>query len=200
MGLRSNIAAAVVGLTLLGGIGVATAATTGGSTSVGSPSTSTASSTSSAAPATAATPTPSCLGRHDDGWPLAVDGRPAGLDAGDHGIYLWHDLDGWHLRITHANDNARVYTGEITTDGVLSAQPVKLEKDDHVVIGPYDHELAFAFVNYNGVDGIDFQTSCAQYLHFNFQVDGFEAPVTQVHIGADGHSPANVPFTVVRHA
>ena len=236
MGLRSNIAAAVVGVTLLGGIGIATAATTGGtspvptaggssnaaatstggSSSGGSGSGGTASaatggstagsgaaaSTSPAtpAPSTAAAPSTSCVGKHDDGWPLVVDGRPAGLDAGDHGIYLWHDADGWHLRITHAKDNARVYTGEITTDGTLTAQPVRLEGDDHVVIGPNDHEVAFTFVNYNGVDGLDFQTSCSQYLHFNFQVDGYEAPVSQVHIGADGHHPADVPFTVVRHA
>jgi hypothetical protein len=231
MGLKSNIAIAVVGVALLGGIGIATAATTAGSTSstpagssasasstgagaaastgtaapastgtVAPSSTGTAAPSSTGTAATATAPTPSCLGQHDDGWPLAVDGRPAGLDAGDHGIYLWHDVDGWHLRITHANDNARLYTGEITTDGTLTAQPVRLEQDDRFVIGPQSHELVFAFVNYNGIDGIDFQTSCAQYLRFNFQVDGYEAPSAEVHIGADGRDPADVPFTVVRHA
>ena len=197
MGLKTNIAAAVVGVTLLGGVGIATASTSSGSSVVGSASMT--ANPSTVAPATAA-PSPSCLGQHDDGWPVSVDGRPAGLDSGDHGIYLWHDGTGWHLRITHANDNARLYTGEITTDGTLTAQPVRLEKDDHFVIGPKDHALAFAFVNYNGVDGLDFQTSCSQYLHFNFQVDGHEAPVTQVHIGEDNHNPPAVPFTVLRHS
>ena len=175
MGLKSNIAAAVVGATLLGGIGVAAASTT--TTAAASPS--------------------SCLGQHDDGWPAAVDGRPAGLDAGDHGIFLWHDRDGWHLRITHANDNARLYTGSIVTDGTLTAQPVKLERDDVSKIGPNDHTLGFAFVNYGGIDGIDFQTSCAQFLRFNFKVDGASLPAA-VHVGADGHHPADLPFTVVR--
>ena len=181
MGLKTNIAAALVGVTLLGGIGVAAA------------SSSTA--TGSAAP----TPTPTCLGQHDDGWPLAVDGRPAGLDAGDHGIYLWHDLDGWHLRITHANDTARLYTGTIVTDGTLTAQPVRLEKDDTWKVGPNDHAVAFAFVNYGGIDGLDFQTSCAQYLRFNFRIDGQSVPLA-VHIGEDAHHPAELPFTVVRHS
>ena len=184
MGLKSNIAAAIVGATLLGGIGIASAATGTSSSPTASPSSSSSSSRT-------------CLGQHDDGWPLAVDGRPAGLDAGDHGIYLWHDRDGWHLRITHVNDNARLYTGSIVTDGTLTAQPVKLEKDDVWKIGPNDHALGFAFVNYGGIDGLDFQTSCAQFLRFDFKIDGASVPFA-VHVGEDGHHPAELPLTVLR--
>src|SRR5207302_943048 len=69
MNTKSTIATAVVGVTVLGGVAVA-----------------------SAAPRTASTAADDCSIGHDGPWPASVQGRPRGFDAGDKGgVYMWHD-------------------------------------------------------------------------------------------------------------
>ncbi|MBN9618620.1 MAG: hypothetical protein J0H43_02650, partial [Actinobacteria bacterium] len=72
-----------------------------------------------AGPASATTPTtrsPSAAAAACDKlpWEAAVQGAPTGFHAGSpSGDYLWHDTDGFHLRVTHADHDQRVYSGVI---------------------------------------------------------------------------------------
>ena len=134
---------------------------------------------------------------HDGDWPGAAAGRPAR----DPGVRVWHDATGWHVRVTHNTLHDRVFEGVIRTTGeFLDVRAVRLEKNDHVVVGADHHSLAFRFNNYGGTDGFDFYTKCAPYLGFLFVSDGHVVPTVRVSIGADSHHPFTDPFRITRTA
>lgn len=58
--------------------------------------------------------------------------------------------------------------------------------------------MAFRFNNYGYVDGLDFRMSCTRGFAMNATVDGQRVTPDHVFIGADGHHPPQVPFTVRR--
>jgi hypothetical protein len=198
---KALLAGSIVGVSLLAGVvaGLPSGAFSGGSGSTSNTN----------APSTAPTPVASsapasrsgtCDATVDDQWPDKANGRPAGLDANDlGGVYLWHDQDGWHLRVTHRGDDAKVLTGTIWTGGTFGKPtPVKLEKDDKVAVGPENHVMTFRFVNYGGIDGIDFTTHCADALHINFKVDGHELALDRVFVGHTSFHPLSMPFVIDR--
>jgi hypothetical protein len=165
-----------------------------------------AASSPTAAPVTnQTTPDPATNGclppGHDDAWPAWVQGRPDGFDAGDiGGVYLWHDNDGWHLRVTHATDDKAVISGVIHTPGrLVDVHGVALEKADQLTLGPDEHTMAFRFTNYGHIDGIDFRTACAPVLRFAFDRSGHLLPADRVFVGDDKNHPGN-PFRVFRTA
>jgi hypothetical protein len=134
---------------------------------------------------------------HDGNWPGAAAGRPAR----DPGVRVWHDATGWHVRVTHNTLHDRVFEGVIRTTGeFVGVRPVRLEKNDYVVVGADHHSLAFRFNNYGGTDGFDFFTNCAPYLGFAFASDGHVVPTVRISIGADSHHPFTDPFRIARTA
>jgi hypothetical protein len=152
-----------------------------------------------AATTTSEAPTPStCLpAGHADAWPAWTNGRPAR----DPGVRLWHDTDGWHLRVTHKAIHDRVFSGVIQTRGTLvGVHSVRLEKNDYVKVGSDGHTLRFRFNNYGGTDGIDFGTHCAPFLRFGFTTDGHVLAPAHISIGAAGRHPAHNPFVIRRTA
>lgn len=207
MKIRTGIISVITGMSLLAGGGVALLA--GGSsaapvsaTLLSAPVTSSAAAPVVAAPTpTSPAPAPICLTSADDGrWPLFADGRPVGLDAGGPAAdYLWHDADGWHLRVTHQNDHHQVWTGVLTTTGTFAdVDAVRLEHNDYVTVGPDKHTLYFRFNNYGGIDGFDFRTHCAPGIRFDLRADGAVVNPTEVIIGHGQHNPAKVPFSILR--
>lgn len=187
---KAYVATTVVGLVTVLGVGIAHADSNSSSTT-----STTATTTSPAADATE-----SCPGGRDGAWPSSVVGEPAGLAAGDRGgVYLWHDRDGWHLRVTHHNDHEQVYSGTITTPGrVVGIDRVLNETADKVVVGPDHHAVAFRFTNYGGIDGFDFHTLCAPRLTVDVRGDGFELPTGRVYLGHYDVNPTSVPFVIQR--
>src|ERR1700738_2715217 len=107
MHVKQGIVSAVVGASLLGGVGVSAAMASGSTGGLATPTvTLAASSTAAAAPAA------DCITPDEGSWPPFANGVPAGFDAGSPaGVYLWHDDSGWHLRVSHKNDTHQVYTG-----------------------------------------------------------------------------------------
>ncbi len=199
MKVRTGIITAITGVFLLGGGGMALLST-GGATSDAAA----ASLLSAPVPATASpAPGPVCASSADDGnWPLFADGRPTGLDAGGPAAdYVWHDVTGWHLRVTHQNDHHQVWAGALTTTGTFSgADIVKLEKNDYVAVSADRHAIYFRFNNYGGIDGFDFRTHCAPSIRFDLRADGAQVNPTEVIIGHSQRNPANVPFAVRRQS
>jgi len=151
-------------------------------------------------PTTATTaPTAStCLpAGHDDAWPAWTEGRPGR----DPGVTVWHDRNGWHVRVTHNSIHDRVFSGEIQTTGALTnVHAVRLEKNDYLTLGSGGHTLRFRFNNYGGTDGFDFTTHCAPYLEFGFLTDGHVLSTAHISIGAAAHHPAHDPFVIRRTA
>lgn len=194
---KKLLAGSVVGASLVAGVvaGLPSGALTSGS-STSTPTTPPAAVAHSTAPAT----TNTCDTNKDDEWPDVANGVPAGFEAGDaSGVYAWHGPDGWHVRVTHRGDTGRVYTGTIWTAGTIDhVTAVKLEKDDQVETGAAGHVLTFRFVDYGGIDGVNFTTHCADGLHVNFRVDGHELPAVRVFAGHTSYHPTSMPFVVRR--
>jgi hypothetical protein len=153
--------------------------------------------TSQAAVATA----PKCTVVTDDGhWAPYANGKPAGIDPHTTGaIYMWHDRDGWHVRVTHKTNNKRTFSGQITTGGKLvGVKPQRLEKNDKFVVSPDKHSVSFLFKNYGYIDGLNFRTACAPSLSFGFQSDGKTSPASRIVIGKNATHPASNPFVINR--
>jgi hypothetical protein len=154
-----------------------------------------------AGPANAATPSPSSTTASCDAhaWQSSVQGAPS-LKAGDPGgDYLWHDKNGFHLRVTHMKGDRRVYTGVITASAPMRYTPVKLEKGDIVKLSDHDRVLSFSFVNYGRIDGANFHTDCASTLTLSrLHTGDADLAASRVYLGADKVHPARVPFTLHR--
>jgi hypothetical protein len=148
----------------------------------------------SAAPAAATVRAPA-----DGAWPAQVAGRPADVKAGaPTGYYLWHSSDGWRLEVTHPGPSDVVFAGTIRTDGLLSYQRVGDEAGDLTRLGAGRHVLGFAFNNHGHLDGLHFVADRASSITFSLTVDGRNAGVARVDLGAKNLHPDRVPFTVTR--
>jgi len=151
-----------------------------------------------AAPAGASTPSPSTCDKAP--WEAAVQGRPAGFGAGSPtGDYLWHNKTGFHLRVTHAKKDRRVYTGEIRASAPMRLERVRLEKGDQVILSHSRRIILFRFSNHGFIDGINFHTDCATSVTVShLRVAGHHLATSHVYLGAKKAHPADIPFTVHR--
>ena len=140
----------------------------------------------------------------DAHWPAYVQGKPDGFDAGDDGAYLWHNpTGGWGLRVSHpqlpGKANRVVFTGTITSKGKIgNLVKVRDEKGDVVKVGPKGHTLRFRFVDYGGVDGVDFTTTCTPGLQVNLKADKATMQTGFIHLGDKDTHPGSDPFRIQR--
>jgi hypothetical protein len=152
--------------------------------------------TTPAASATVAAATTACTDGH---WPRTVQGRPtlfhAGARAGD---YIWHDANGWHVRVTHATSTRFVFSGRIVSSAPLDATPVKLEGRDYVALSADRKTITYRLVNYGGIDGFNFRTACARRLSFLGYMNGARLPVARIWLGYHNVHPLQNPFIVTR--
>lgn len=141
-----------------------------------------------------------CLNFHDDSWAPYTQGQPDKFDPGDTGgVYMWHDTNGWHLRVTHATDDKSVFSGRIATTGhLVDVHAVSLEKTDSLHVGADGHTITFRFENYGRLDGFDFHTQCAPSITLSFARAGHRLPADRVFIGDHKTNPAHVPFRIIR--
>lgn len=131
--------------------------------------------------------------------PAYVEGRPADLHVrGAAGDYLWHDANGWHLRVTHRTSKLMVFTGAIVASAPMTFQPVRDERRDKVALSTDGTRLVFRFVNHGGIDGVDFTDSCAASLKFALAVDGHHLSRNGIYVGAQSARPAHNPFVISR--
>ncbi|PZS25747.1 MAG: hypothetical protein DLM58_21895 [Pseudonocardiales bacterium] len=159
-----------------------------------------------ATPAGAATPStspaPSAQAAACDRAPWAgrIQGAPAGLSAGARGgDYLWHDTHGFHLRVTHHGYSRQVFTGVITSATAMRIDPVRLERGDVVKLSADHRTLAFAFVDYGYIDGVNFHTDCSPAITVSrLHVGNAALPVDRVYLGHTKAHPAHIPFTIHR--
>jgi hypothetical protein len=150
--------------------------------------------TSAATPATATTTV--CSETH---WPVSVQGVPTTLKAGGAtGDYLWHDSNGWHLRVTHPGSAKVTFTGRIVSGTPISFKAVRLEKGDTITLSADKKTLTYKFYNYGHIDGIDFKTACAQRLGISASVNGHKLSTSRIWLGRHGRHPLENRFVVVK--
>lgn len=145
----------------------------------------------------AAEPTaPTCPDTH---WPAAVQGRPINLHTGAKGgDYLWHDRNGWHLRVTHHGWRKVVFTGSIVSTAPMSVRGVKLEKHDWFKLSADKLTLTYRFRNFGRIDGIDFKTACSQQLTIAGSMNANPLPLSRIWLGKHHVHPISNPFVVIK--
>lgn len=131
--------------------------------------------------------------------PVQVVGAP-GVKAQDAlGVYLWHGKTGYALRATHPGHQKVVFSGTITVSNTLSAvHRIKLEKADQLIVGPHRHTLTFRFTNYGYLDGINFAAGCSKDVKVTLHIGSAAATPAQVLLGRTKAHPTSVPFTIER--
>ena len=141
-----------------------------------------------------------CQTAKDDPWPSWVQGEPHDIDPyTTSAIYMWHDSNGWNIRVTHHTTNLKTFSGQLSTAGKFTdVRPVKLERNDQFQVSPDGHNITFLFNNYGGIDGLDFYTHCAPSINFAYQSDGKTSPPNNIVIGQHSSRPNNDPFTITR--
>jgi hypothetical protein len=151
-----------------------------------------------ATPASATTPTAAACDKTP--WEAKVQGAPAGFGAGSpSGDYLWHNTNGFHLRVTHAHSDLRVYSATITSSAPLRMERVRLEGADVAKLSANRRTIVFVFANHGYVDGIDFHTDCATRLTVSrLHIGNRNLDRHRVFLGAAKAHPAAVPFVVHR--
>jgi hypothetical protein len=132
-------------------------------------------------------------------WPAYVEGRPPAAKVGMTGVALWHDVHGWHLRASEAGPDRVVFTGTVSTDGLLVSLRRHLEGGD-ITLRPGPHSVAYRFTNYGGVDGIDFGALCGSTIRVTAYLDGHAVPVSHIVVGAGDTHPASQPIVIHRVA
>ena len=135
----------------------------------------------------------------DDHWPLRVQGRPAGLDAGDtNGWYVWHDDDGFHVRTTTRSDADHAFVGVFVTEGQFTdIDKVRFEGADDLRVTDGGHKLVVKFHTHDGMDGVNFRVT-GDRLSLKLSENGDLVPLHRIFIGNDGDHPFENPFVIHR--
>jgi hypothetical protein len=131
--------------------------------------------------------------------PTVVVGSPNLKPGQAPAVYLWHDGNGYSLRVTHPGKEKLVVSGKITVSRHIHGfRRVSLERNDVAVVGPRRHQINFRFNNYGGIDGFNFKAQCSAKVKVELKVGDAQATPAQVFLGKDRTSPTSVPFTIER--
>jgi hypothetical protein len=150
--------------------------------------------TFAAEPTTA--PTTTCPDTH---WPASVQGRPTNLHAGARaGDYIWHDRNGWHLRVTHHGKRKVVFSGTIVSTTPMRVSGVRLEKRDAFKLSDDKLTLTYRFTNYGYIDGLNIKTACSQSLQISGSQGTSALPVSRIWLGKRHVHPLSNPFVVIK--
>jgi hypothetical protein len=197
MNLKRMIAMAAVCGTAAIGIGAVLPA--GAQTSSGSAGSS--GSSGSAATATGTTPEPpsETTDCQFGQWPDAVNGRPVQLEAGaTAGLYLWHDEDGWHAFVTHANHMPVDFRITVRSATRIYGVETHDERGDAVIEHADDHAVTLRARNFGYLDGMNFRTACGRGIDVSGTIDGHPLDAAHVFIGHDGDHPDQFPVVISR--
>lgn len=133
--------------------------------------------------------------------PSSITGRPSGFTAGlPAGYWVWKDRYGWHLRVTHAGDARKVFTGSITSTDPMRSVSSRTESGDRVLRSADRRTVSFVFTNYGGVDGLDFAPGCSKDVTLRLAIGGAKADPVTIRLGDTQENPASNPFTISRTA
>ena len=131
------------------------------------------------------------------GVPAASAGTPSSPPPHAAGVAVWHDTNGWHVRVTHKTLQDKVFTGAVLTRATMSdLKSVRLERNDFVKLGADEHSIRFRFSIYGYIDGFDFKAPCGKAIEFGFFADGRRVPIRHIIVGPTIRHPAQNPFFI----
>lgn len=128
-------------------------------------------------------------------WPASAAGRPAAHPETD-AVYVWHTSRGWRVRVNDPGADRAVFTGSVKVDGQVFGVGRHLESGGEGVLNTDAHGTYFRFVNFGGVDGLNFRTRCSTTLALKVKRNGVAVPADHVYVGASGQHPSSVPLTI----
>jgi hypothetical protein len=128
---------------------------------------------------------------HDGSHRARVQGAPIFFNATDRtGDYLWHDDDGFHLRVTHRRIGREDFSGTIASPTPMHLNPVRLEGYDRADLSPDGRTLTFLFTDRGHIDGVEFTTERADQLSVGpLTVNDYPLPPDRVFLGAGRINP-----------
>lgn len=151
------------------------------------------------APSAAFATEPPAGGTCDGHWPASTQGKPTMYKSGGRaGNYLWHDANGWHLRVTKVSSAKAIFSGRIRADKPMTVKGVALEKSDSFTLSADGLTLTYRFANYGHVDGLDFKTACAGRLAIAGSMNGHKLPIGRIWVGKNGRHPLQNSFAIRR--
>ena len=126
-----------------------------------------------------------------------LKGRPA-LRAGmDTGYYLWRDYNGFHLRCTTKNGNAR-FSGRMTIRGEGSFSRLysfSAEESDHVQ-RTTPKRIEFDFRTAEDLDGFDVRANHVKKILVELYINNRRARPTQINLGRRSSHPERNPLLI----
>ena len=128
-------------------------------------------------------------------WPVSAAGRPAAHPETD-AVYVWHTSRGWRVRVNDPGADRAVFTGSVKVDGQVFGVGRHLESGAEGVVNTGAHAAYFRFVNFGGVDGLNFKTRCSTTFALTVKRNGVTVPADHVYVGASGQHPSSVPLTI----
>ena len=132
-------------------------------------------------------------------WPESATGRPAAHPETD-AVYVWHTGRGWRIRVNDPGADRAEFTGSVKVDGQVFAVGRHLESGAEGVVNAGAHAAYFRFVNFGGVDGLNFKTRCSTTFVLTVKRNGVAVPADHVYVGATGQHPTSIPLTIQRTA
>jgi hypothetical protein len=130
--------------------------------------------------------------------PAVIVGNPKVTAGATEGFFVWHDLKGFHLWVTHPGSKKVVFTGTITASAPIHYTPAKLESGDTVAVAKSGRSLTFSFKDFGKIDGLTVLASDAAKVRFTLDISGKAATTSEVFLGKHKSSPTSVPFLVER--
>ena len=131
--------------------------------------------------------------------PVTVIGAPTVKAQQALGLYLWHNGNGYSLRVTKPGKERIQFPGTVTVSRTLhDIRRVRLEKTDFVKVGPNRQTATFTFNNYGYIDGFDFKTDCSKTVTVVVKIGTAQATPAQLFLGRNRTNPTRVPFTIER--
>lgn len=132
---------------------------------------------------------------------LDLEGQPSTLREGAMASYwIWHDSDGYHLRITTAHDR-RVFSGRIEFSARSGwAKAYQLGPDDEVKLT--NQGIAFRLPTQRNLKGFDFRMDYPGQATLSLELDEDKGQKVAQHVllGQNNVHPNTNPFTIAAAA
>lgn len=132
---------------------------------------------------------------------ISAVGRPNNYKLADPARYfVWHDSDGWHLRVTAPRNRSIVFKGAIRLHGAkfLAVRPIGIDKKtDAGSMSPDKTELTFQFTTSGKFDGFDFNLDAADESKIEFELLSFgRKAADRIFIGGKAANPKAYQFAL----
>ena len=120
--------------------------------------------------------------------------------AGD--AWIWHNRNGWHLRLRHKGAAKFTFTGTITSnDGKpIDARGYRLEAKhgDTFTVSADKKTVTFLFNNFGGLDGLDLNMHCSASVTFSLSAATAVMNPDRIHLGKARIAAFTSPVTIDR--